>query len=127
MSENKIVAKSQHVVARSEQIVDLGPGVSFQVTKDGRLWSAFIIRYQGQAYCYLNACAHAGLKLNRDSDEYFGHKGSSLICRAHGAIYDADTGKCTGGPCVGYSLIALAITEKNGSIYYEDEKYELAK
>ena len=97
----------------------------FQVEKDGRIWSAFVIRYEGKAYCYLNACSHVGLKLNGNLNELFGRDGATLLCRAHGASYRADDGKCKDGPCQGYGLIPLAIHEENGNIFYEDTNYQL--
>ncbi len=101
--------------------------MSFRVQKDGRIWPAFIVRYEGKALCYLNACAHVGLRLNGAKNEFFGDNGTTLICRAHGAIYEAATGECTQGPCTGYSLISLAIQETNGAISYQDETYELVQ
>ena len=112
-------------IFRSEQLEELGPGFSFQVKKDGRLWPAFVIRYQGIAHCYLNVCAHAGLRLNGDKDVFFSERSDALVCRSHGAIYEADSGECTFGPCKGYSLIRLEVTESDGSIFYEDKVYEL--
>ena len=99
----------------------------FQVQKDGRLWSAFVIRYQDLAYCYLNACAHVGLKLNGTSNEFFDRDGATLLCRAHGARYEAAGGKCKDGPCHGYGLIQLEISEDDGLIYYKDMSYLLVQ
>ena len=113
-------------IAQSADVEELGPGVQFQVQKDGRLWWAFIIRFRDEARCYLNACAHVGLRLNADKDLFF-DAANNLLCRAHGASYDAADGKCKDGPCQGYGLIPLAIREENGNIFYEDETYQLAK
>lgn len=114
-------------LVQSDVIAELGPGFSFQVQKDGRLWPAFIIRYQGEALCYLNACAHVGLKLNGKLDEFFDRSGTSLFCRAHGASYDAASGKCKDGPCQGFGLIPLGIREEDGEIFYEDSNYLLVQ
>lgn len=114
-----------NVVVQSDEVVNLGPGYVFRVQKDGRIWPAFIIRYEEQALAYLNACAHVGLKLNGNKNEFFDRSGKSLMCQAHGAVYDAATGKCKDGPCQGYGLIPLAIREEKNLIYYEDEVYTL--
>lgn len=111
------------VLAKSIDVENAGPGFMFQVQKDGQLWSAFVIRYEDEALCYLNACAHVGLKLNGNSNELFDRSGETLLCRAHGASYQAADGKCKDGPCQGFGLIPLAIKEENGSIYYEDTNY----
>lgn len=109
----------------SDELQELGPGFCFQVKKDGRLWPAFAVRYQGVARAYLNVCAHVGLRLNGDKNQFFGDGNDSLICRSHGAIYQPDTGECTSGPCQGYSLIKLEISERDGSIYFQDKVYLL--
>lgn len=114
-------------VANAKDIEDLGPGVSFGVQKDGRIWSAFVVRFEGKALCYLDACAHMGIRLNRDTNEYFRNRTKYLLCRSHGAIYDPASGLCTYGPCAGLSLISLAISEREGSIFYHDETYERVK
>ena len=111
-------------IANSADIKDLGLGVSFKVQEDGRIWSAFVIRFEGKALCYLDACAHVGLRLNRDTNQFFGDKTEYLLCRSHGAIYDAASGLCTDGPCVGFSLISLTISEREGCIYYKDDIYQ---
>ena len=113
------------VIARSEDVENLGDAVSFQVQKNGRLWPAFVIRYENRALCYLNACAHVGLRLNGDKNEVFGRDKNTLVCRAHGAIYEVASGLCTDGPCTGYSLIALEIEERDGDIIYLDTDYTL--
>ena len=70
-------------------------------------------------------CAHAGLRLNGQSRDFFGARSFELVCRSHGAIYDALSGVCTFGPCKGYSLIELAVSEKGGWIHYEEKSYKL--
>ena len=114
-------------IALSADIENAGPGYVFQVKKEGQLWSAFIIRFEDEARCYLNACAHVGLKLNGDKNEFFDRSGKTLMCRAHGAMYEAASGQCIGGPCQGFGLIPLSIREEDGSIFYEDEVYELSQ
>lgn len=112
-------------LASSSDVKELGPGILFKVQKDGRIWPAFVIRYQGTVYAYLNVCAHVGLRLNGDKDEVFNSDGTLLVCRSHGAMFDPESGDCTFGPCLGYGLIKLSITERDGRIIYEDTDYQL--
>jgi nitrite reductase/ring-hydroxylating ferredoxin subunit len=43
--------------------------------------------------------------------------GERVICHAHGAQFDADNGTCTGGPCLGQSLVALPCRVENGWVW----------
>lgn len=97
---------------------------SFNVAKDGRIWPAFIIRFEGKVLAYLNVCAHAALRLDGGRGQFFSRDGKSLVCVSHGAVYQPDTGLCISGPCRGLSLIPLRIAEIDGDIYYDDCDYE---
>jgi nitrite reductase/ring-hydroxylating ferredoxin subunit len=36
----------------------------------------------------------------------------------HGAVYEAASGRCLGGPCNGSPLVKLAIEERDGVVYF---------
>ncbi len=97
---------------------------SFNVSKDGRIWSAFVIRFEGQPRAYLNVCAHAALRLDGGSGQFFSRNRQYLVCLSHGAIFEPETGNCIGGPCRGLSLIPLQIVEMHGEIFLSDQEYE---
>ncbi len=112
-------------ICASSDVVEKGSGFVYRVEKDGQIWSAFVIRFNGEALAYLNACAHVGLRLNGDSNEFFDRDLKLLLCMSHGAAYVPDSGVCVRGPCKGLGLIPLKILEQDASIYYEDETYKL--
>ncbi len=113
-----------HYLCQSVEVQECEAGFSFRVCKAGRLWPAFVIRFNGEAKGYLNACAHVGLRLEGGSGQFFGRGRQHLVCTSHGATYRPDTGLCVDGPCIGLSLISLTISERGGSIYFADEEYE---
>ena len=113
----KAPARRQYV-CESGRLTDGGMGFCFKFKQGGsREWPAFIVRYQGQVYGYLNQCPHEGLELNWEPDKFFNRTGDALMCSAHGAIYDPKTGGCLGGPCQGRGLRPLAVEESQDKIY----------
>jgi nitrite reductase/ring-hydroxylating ferredoxin subunit len=47
-----------------------------------------------------------------------------IVCTNHGAMFEADTGYCTFGPCEGAYLDAVAVTVENGAVKLADERFE---
>lgn len=85
---------------------------------------AFAIRYDGRVYAYINNCAHKPSELDWIAGEFFDMEGLYLICATHGATYEPDTGRCIAGPCVGASLISVAVEEHDGNVYVINEVIE---
>ena len=76
----------------------------------------FVVHYQGEVHAYLNCCPHAGHQLNWKSNSFFAPESSLLICTSHGALFEANTGECVAGPCVGKSLCPLEVDIVAGQI-----------
>ncbi|MFC3052182.1 Rieske (2Fe-2S) protein [Kordiimonas pumila] len=88
------------------------------VFTEGRLRvNIFAQRYQNTIYVYENRCPHAGTPLNMFGDRFMNIEKNHLLCRTHGALFDPETGKCTGGPCKGHYLRQVAVEIRNGAIY----------
>ena len=79
---------------------------------------AFVLRFEGRAYGYLNRCGHLPMELDWREGEVFASDGRDLICSTHGAVYAPQSGKCLGGPCSGTPLVALHIKERDGKVYF---------
>lgn len=88
-----------HVCA-SAALEEAGKGVRFPVTAGGEDAGAFVIRYNGVAYGYLNRCAHIPIELDWNNGEFFETEGRYLICSTHGAIYAPETGVVLAAPAV---------------------------
>lgn len=99
-------------------LADGGRGVRFPLRAFGQAATGFVIRYDGRVYGYLNRCAHVPVELDWKQGEFFESSGLYLMCATHGAIYQPDSGKCTGGPCRGGRLHPLAVHEHEGRIYW---------
>jgi nitrite reductase/ring-hydroxylating ferredoxin subunit len=41
-----------------------------------------------------------------------------LLCSTHGAVYEARSGRCIGGPCNGTPLVKLRLEERDGQVYF---------
>jgi len=46
-----------------------------------------------------------------------------VLCANHGAMFDADSGLCTHGPCEGATLEAVAVRVADGTVSLDDETY----
>jgi nitrite reductase/ring-hydroxylating ferredoxin subunit len=99
-------------VCPSAALENGGLAVKLDVQYAGNPGGAFFIRYQGQAYGYLNRCPHAGAELDWEGS-VFTRAGDRLMCARHGATFEPHTGICNGGPCQPSRLIALKVSEES--------------
>ena len=112
------MAETARVICDSAELIDGGKGVRFAVDYFGRLEPAFVVRYDGKVYGYLNMCAHRPLELDYPEGEFFDQTGLYLVCSVHGATYQPDTGRCIMGPCTrDERLVALQVEERDGKVY----------
>jgi len=103
----------------SEELIDGGAGVRFDVDDRGEETNAFVVRYRGRVFGYLNRCAHVATELDWVAGQFFDADGATLVCATHGAVYDPASGGCVGGPCAGRGgLQALAVVEREGFVYW---------
>lgn len=100
-------------VCASDELVDGGVGRRVAASFAGGDAVVFFVRYDGQAYGYLNRCAHVPMELDWAEGQFFESSGLYLMCATHGAIYAPDTGKCVGGPCRGGRLRPVRVEERD--------------
>ena len=111
------------LVCSSDQVVEGGKGYRFPVTAGEQDTTGFVVRYGGVVYGYLNRCAHVPIELDWSPGEFFEGSGLYLMCSTHGAIYEPDTGHCSGGPCKGGRLRVIPVTEHDGAVYWLADSY----
>ncbi|GAB3625254.1 Rieske (2Fe-2S) protein [Pandoraea terrae] len=99
-------------ICPGDALAEGGRGVRFEVTIDGRAMPAFVVRYGGAVFGYLNQCAHVPMELDWQEGQFFEGSGLYLMCATHGAMYEPDTGHCVGGPCRGAWLCKLDVEER---------------
>ena len=111
-------------VCASSELLSGGRGVRFEVDVGGRNVPAFVIRYGGRAFAYLNRCAHVATELDWLAGLFFDFDAEHLLCATHGALYDPVTGDCRGGACAGYGgLRALRVVERDGRVFWQPDGY----
>ena len=111
----------KRLICDSAQVLDGGKGVRFEVEQHGEVQPAFLIRYGGAVYAYLNRCAHVSVELDWAEGEFFDLTGLYLMCSTHGATYLPGSGRCIRGPCNGRGLVRLSVEEVGGKVYLISE------
>jgi nitrite reductase/ring-hydroxylating ferredoxin subunit len=115
------MAAAERLICASSALLDGGPGVRFDVRdRHGTPAPAFVIRWRGQVYAFLNRCGHIPVELDWQHGEFFDYSGEYLICATHGALYHPATGACLGGRCAGRGLRAWPVVERLGHVYCEE-------
>ncbi len=98
-------------------LAERGAAVPFDLVYAGQTCRAFAIRFNGQAYAYLNRCTHVAMELDWQPNRIFDTSGQWLLCASHGAAYAPDSGACAEGPCRG-GLARVELSEKNAVVYW---------
>ena len=112
------MAERQRIICASHTLADSARGVRFEVEYFGEPAPAFVVRKGGEVYGYLNRCAHVAMELDWQEAVFFDGSGRDLLCSTHGATYDAQSGRCLGGPCNGRALVKLRVEERDGQVYF---------
>lgn len=112
------MAERERLICASAMLAHAGRGVRFEADYFGRPAPAFAIRYAGRVHGYLNRCAHVAMELDWQEGVFFDSAGRDLLCSTHGAMYDAQSGRCLGGPCNRTALVKLRIEERDGMVYF---------
>lgn len=111
------MAQTERLICGSATLEDAGVGVRFSVERFGETLPAFVIRFDGQVYGYINACAHVPVELDWMEGDFFDGDQRYLICATHGARYEPSSGYCVMGPCAGARLRRLDMVERDGGVF----------
>jgi nitrite reductase/ring-hydroxylating ferredoxin subunit len=112
----KIVADGDTPICARNVLIDGGKAVRFMVPYPGRAVPCFVIAFDGEVHAYVNSCPHRGTELDWQPGEVFDESGIYLVCATHAAMFEADSGRCVGGPCQGAHLTRVAIEVKNEQV-----------
>jgi nitrite reductase/ring-hydroxylating ferredoxin subunit len=83
--------------------------------------SLLLVRRGEQVFAYVDRCPHHDTPMAWRKDAYLNGPGDRIVCAAHGAQFEIDTGVCTLGPCLGQSLTALPLTRNaHGEVFLAD-------
>lgn len=75
-----------------------------------------LTRRRDRVFAFRNRCPHAGYPLQRADGRVLVQQGRYLVCGAHGASFDFETGACAGGPCNGAPLERVAVAIIDGQV-----------
>ncbi len=110
------MAQAQRLICRSNEVEESAQGFRFKFERFAAELPAFVIRYQGKVYAYLNQCGHVPAELDWQPGHFFDDSKLYLICSIHGALYAPESGRCLGGRCQGVGLKAIKVIEIDGDI-----------
>lgn len=119
------MADEARVICDSSALQEGAKGVRFKVqTSEGEL-PAFVVRFSGKVYGYLNRCAHVPVELDWEDGAFFDYSKLYLICATHGAQYLPENGLCVQGPCRGKRLTPVAVEERDGQILLVEDTHHV--
>ncbi len=113
MNRKKVLAEV------SKRSFEEGQARSFEARRDGKKIKGLVVKKGGKFYAYENLCQHLPIPLDLEDDQFFSYDQAFLQCQMHGALYEIETGKCVGGPCVGTQLRALPLHEEANRLLIE--------
>jgi nitrite reductase/ring-hydroxylating ferredoxin subunit len=76
----------------------------------------FAVRHHGVLHLWRDRCPHAGTPMAWRRHAYLNAAGDRIVCAAHGAQFELDTGLCVIGPCQGKRLQPVPFTIDGGKI-----------
>ena len=92
----------EQVLCRFDELPD---GGSRGFDPDGRgQASVFVVRRADAVHVYADWCPHHGTAMAWRRDEYLNAARDHIVCAAHGALFEIETGLCVLGPCLGDRL-----------------------
>jgi nitrite reductase/ring-hydroxylating ferredoxin subunit len=76
--------------------------------------TVFAVRRGDIVRVWADRCPHHGTPLPWRKDAYLNAAGSRIVCAAHGALFELDSGLCVQGPCLGDKLrpVPFMLTEQ---------------
>lgn len=70
----------------------------------------FAVRRGQTVQVWADRCPHHGTPLPWRKDAYLNAAGDRIVCAAHGALFEIDSGLCVQGPCLGDRLRPVPCT-----------------
>lgn len=81
--------------------------------------SVLLVRRGERVFGWRDACPHhGGTPMAWRKDAYLNADRTRIVCAAHGAQFDIESGACTLGPCLGQKLEAVALVRGAGGDIY---------
>ncbi len=82
---------------------------------DGDALLIFVVRQGDAAYGYRNSCPHQSIPLDwggfNGEGRYISADSGNILCATHGAEFRVEDGFCIWGPCAGYHLRPVVLSQ----------------
>jgi nitrite reductase/ring-hydroxylating ferredoxin subunit len=72
--------------------------------------TVFAVRSGETVRLWADRCPHHGTPMPWRKDAYLNAAGDRIVCAAHGALFEIDSGLCIQGPCLGERLRPIPFT-----------------
>ena len=105
-------------LCRADELAERGRAVGFDVLLWRQPARAFALRFDGRVVAYINRCAHVPTEMDWQPGEFLDADKRHIVCSIHGATYAPASGRCLGGPCDRGRLMAVAVSERDGQVYW---------
>jgi nitrite reductase/ring-hydroxylating ferredoxin subunit len=89
--------------------------------RDGNDDQVFVVRRGERAFVWLNDCPHNHRPLEYRQDQFLSADGGHIVCYAHSAHFDIETGHCFAGPCEGQHLVPVPARVVDGAVLIPTE------
>ena len=96
-----------------------GPTRLARLALDDGPRALIVVRAAAGLRVFLNSCPHRGVRLDWMPGRVMDENGTTLQCATHGARFALDSGRCLEGPCLGRSLVAVPVVERDGRLWLE--------
>jgi nitrite reductase/ring-hydroxylating ferredoxin subunit len=105
------------VELKAESEFDSNQWYEFSVSLNSGYKSIMVCKTDNGYIAFENFCPHQGRRLDYAQDQFLLDSQGSIICPAHGAEFDSETGLCTNGPCLGQSLVEVTISVQEQKVF----------
>ncbi len=110
------------------RVEDLRDGHSrgFDPLGEGRD-TMFIVRQGDRLFGWRNSCPHYDhARMAWKKDEFLSADRAKIVCGAHGALFEIESGLCVQGPCLGDMLTPVPLAVRGAEVFLcEPYKYGL--
>ncbi|NIE67160.1 Rieske (2Fe-2S) protein [Burkholderia sp. Ax-1719] len=82
----------------------------------------FVVHHASGVRAWRDACPHYGdTPMAWRKDAWLDAGGRHIVCHAHGALFDIESGVCIKGPCLGQRLTPVPLhIDKDGRVFVHD-------
>lgn len=96
-----------------------GGAISLDLTFQAGRQSVIVTRQGDSVAAFLNRCPHARWPLDTFDGRFLFTSTGELICAAHSAVFDPQTGACLGGPGQGQGLTPVETRLEGDQVIFE--------